>query len=68
MSCCEPLREYEARYEIASDGMEQEVAKGRMRETAEVSRWVVAWRSFRSNEISAIDALTTFIRTSHQEN
>jgi hypothetical protein len=36
------LREYEARYELASERVREEVEGGRLRETAEVCDWLVA--------------------------
>lgn len=42
------IRELEARYEIASDRLEEELAAGRLSDTAEVSRWVLLWRTLRS--------------------
>lgn len=35
------LNEYEARYELSSDHLEEELDAGRLRETAEVAEWFV---------------------------
>ncbi len=42
------LRAYELRYELRSDRVEQELKAGRLRETAEVSRWIIAYEMYRS--------------------
>jgi hypothetical protein len=36
---------FEARYEIESADLAVELAAGRLRETAEVAEWVIAWRT-----------------------
>jgi hypothetical protein len=41
------LSTYEARYELASDQLEGELAAGRIRETAEICDWVIALHSYR---------------------
>lgn len=41
------MRRYEARYEIASGRIEEELASGRLRETAEVCDWLIAFRTYR---------------------
>jgi hypothetical protein len=41
------LHTYEARYELASDQLEGELAAGRIRETAEICDWVIALHSYR---------------------
>lgn len=41
------MKRYEARYEIASSRVEDEVASGRLRETAEVCDWLIALRTYR---------------------
>lgn len=38
----------EARYELSSDRLETELARGRMRETSEVAMWIVLWRTLKS--------------------
>ena len=43
----EKMRNCEARYEIASSRVEEEVAAGRLRETAEVCEWLIAIRTYR---------------------
>lgn len=42
------LRTYEARFELRSDQLESELAAGRLRETAEVSAWVITLRAYRT--------------------
>lgn len=42
------IHAYEARYEIVSERLEAELAAGRLPETAEISRWVIMWRTLRS--------------------
>lgn len=42
------IREFEARYEVSSERLEAELAAGRLHETAEISRWVLIWRTLRS--------------------
>lgn len=42
------LREYEARYELSSDRLEEELAAGRIRETHEVCKWLVDLRAYRA--------------------
>jgi hypothetical protein len=42
------LRAYECRFELSSDRLESELAAGRLRETADVSEWVVTLRAFRA--------------------
>lgn len=41
------LRTYESRYELSSDRLESELAAGRLRETADVSAWVITLRAYR---------------------
>ena len=41
---------YEARYELSSDGVEAELATGRLRETAEICDWLIALRAYRTLE------------------
>lgn len=41
------MRRFEARYEIASSRVEDEVAAGRLRETAEICEWLIALRTHR---------------------
>jgi len=42
------MRRYEARYELTSDRVEAEMSAGRLRETAEVCDWVIAYHSYLS--------------------
>lgn len=39
------IRGYEARYELDSSRLEEDLAAGRLRDTAEITRWVIAWRA-----------------------
>jgi predicted transcriptional regulator len=39
------VHEFEGRYEIHSGDLAAELAAGRLRETAEVAEWVIAWRT-----------------------
>lgn len=41
------MRRYEARYELPSSRVEDEVASGRLRETAEVCDWLILLRTYR---------------------
>lgn len=40
------LRRFEAHYELRSGELDREIAAGRLRETADVARWLVSWRSY----------------------
>lgn len=42
------LREYEHRYELRSDQIERELKAGRLRETAEIARWLIAYEAYRA--------------------
>jgi hypothetical protein len=42
------LRVYERRYELSSHLVEQELKAGRLRETAEICDWVIAYTAFRA--------------------
>jgi len=42
----EKIRRYEARYEIASSRVEVELKSGRLRETAEICDWLIAFRTY----------------------
>lgn len=42
------MRGFEARFELSSDKLEDELASGRLRETAEVCNWVIATRTYRT--------------------
>jgi hypothetical protein len=42
------LRGYEARFELSSDRLDQELAAGRLRETAEICDWVIAFHTYRA--------------------
>jgi len=37
------IRAYEQRYEVQSESLQAELSAGRLRETAEVAQWVIAW-------------------------
>jgi hypothetical protein len=41
------LKQFEARYEIASSRLEEELAAGRLRETTEICDWLIAFRTYR---------------------
>jgi hypothetical protein len=41
------LREYEVRYDVRSDRLESELQAGRLRETADVADWLIAFRTYR---------------------
>jgi hypothetical protein len=47
--------EFEGRYEIESKDLAAELAAGRLRETAEVAEWVIAWRTLEAlrSEVAA---------------
>jgi hypothetical protein len=47
--------EFEGRYEIESEDLAAELAAGRLRETAEVAEWVIAWRTLEAlrSEVAA---------------
>ena len=40
------MREFEARYELRSDRVEAEMDAGRLRETAEICDWVIAYHRY----------------------
>jgi len=42
------LHAYEARYELPSDRLEDELAAGRIRETAEVCEWLIDWHTYQA--------------------
>lgn len=42
------LRAFEGRFELSSERVEEELASGRLRETAEVCDWVIALRTYRA--------------------
>jgi len=44
------LREYETRYELKSEHLEAELTSGRMRETAEVCNWLIAFHTYKRLE------------------
>ena len=44
------LRGYEARYELSSSRVEEELAAGRLRETAEICDWVIALHTYQALE------------------
>ncbi len=44
------LSGFQARYEVAFDQVETEIAKGRLKETAEVCEWVIALHALRALE------------------
>ena len=42
------LREYENRFELGSERLDDELAAGRIRETAEICDWVIAFHSYQA--------------------
>ena len=42
------IRRYEARFELSSERLEAEVASGRLRETAEICEWLIAFETYRT--------------------
>ena len=40
------MRQYEARYELRSDQVEAELQAGRLRDTAEICDWVIAYHTY----------------------
>lgn len=42
------IRGYEAQYELASGQVETELQRGRIRDTADVCDWVIAFRTLRA--------------------
>ncbi len=42
------MYQYEARYELSSERLEAELAEGRIRETDEVSDWIITFHTYRA--------------------
>lgn len=40
------LRKYEARYELPSHRLPDELRAGRIRETGEICRWLILWEAY----------------------
>ena len=40
------LSEFEQRYEVASERVEEEMARGRLRDTAETCEWVITYHAY----------------------
>jgi hypothetical protein len=40
------LRRFEARYEMPSSSLDDELRDGHLRETADIATWVVTWRAY----------------------
>ncbi len=40
------LRQYEARYELKSEQLDGELQAGRIRDTAEICEWVIAYHTY----------------------
>ena len=50
------LREFEQRYELASERAEEEMARGRLRDTAETCEWVITYHAYLMLRNETIDS------------